>query len=51
MKTEHREDAEEDAYAHTALLVIAVMLSIISCSALLLTICVQYVHSSYLTTE
>ncbi|XP_062398492.1 proheparin-binding EGF-like growth factor [Sardina pilchardus] len=43
MKTEHREvDADDEAYAHTALLVIAVMLSVISCSALLLTICVHY---------
>ncbi|KAG5281199.1 hypothetical protein AALO_G00068490 [Alosa alosa] len=43
MKTEHKEvDAGEEAYAHTTLLVIAVMLSIISCSALLLTICVHY---------
>ncbi|XP_012676360.1 proheparin-binding EGF-like growth factor [Clupea harengus] len=43
MKTGHREvDADVEAYAHTALLVIAVMLSIISCSALLLTICVHY---------
>ncbi|XP_063050406.1 proheparin-binding EGF-like growth factor [Engraulis encrasicolus] len=45
MKTGHREEEEEEddeTHAHTALLVIAVMLSIISCSALLLTICVHY---------
>ncbi|XP_028824621.1 proheparin-binding EGF-like growth factor isoform X2 [Denticeps clupeoides] len=43
MKTEQKEEHLTDADStHIALLVVAVVLSVISCSALLLTICVHY---------